>query len=155
MCMCVCKMRISSCRRRREFDFDLLDHRTKRPTVDLSPVAKDGAKSEVKVFVDECDDDDDDADSGVLSSIQTFHTAHTKEEEFSVPGIFVLLHMTLTPLEPRYVVSRGNSPSPQVPWQPQTAVIGRVHVGIIQPQHQPKPRATIVIIIKHGQSRRV
>lgn len=83
MCMCVCKMRISSCRRRREFDFDLLDHRTKRPTVDLSPVAKDGAKSEVKVFVDECDDDDDDADSGVLSSIQTFHTAHTQRRKSS------------------------------------------------------------------------
>lgn len=82
MCMCVCKMRISSCRRRREFDFDLLDHRTKRPTVDLSPVAKDGAKSEVKVFVDECDDDDD-ADSGVLSSIQTFHTAHTQRRKSS------------------------------------------------------------------------
>lgn len=83
MCMCVCKMRISSCRRRREFDFDLLDHRTKGPTVDLSPVAKDGAKSEVKVFVDECDDDDDDADSGVLSSIQTFHTAHTQRRKSS------------------------------------------------------------------------
>lgn len=110
MCMCVCKMRISSCRRRREFDFDLLDHRTKRPTVDLSPVAKDGAlgaKSEVKVFVD---DDDDDADSGVLSSIQTFHTAHTKEDssEFSVPPRYLCSstydpHTTRTNLEGMYM----------------------------------------------------
>lgn len=106
-CMCVCKMRISSCRRRREFDFDLLDHRTKRPTVDLSPVAKDGAKSEVKVFVD---DDDDDADSGVLSSIQTFHTAHTKEDssEFSVPPGYLCSstydpHTTRTNLEGIYM----------------------------------------------------